>query len=83
MSKAKIDTASAATDRVFGLVGNAINGLNQQFEGRVVNGLGIHRDPSQARLAVAAAIDELKKALAVLDATAWPTMRRNSLFPQK
>ena len=72
MSKAKIDAASVATDQIFNLVGNALNGLNGQFEGRVINGAGIHRDPSQARLSVAAAIDELKKALVLFDATKWP-----------
>ena len=73
MSKGKIDAASVATDKIFDLVGNAINGLNQQFEGRVINGFGICSDPSQARLAVAAAIDELTKAKAIFDATSWPT----------
>ncbi len=69
----KIDAAAKATDQIFDLVGNAINGLNEQFEGRVINGAGIHRDPSQARLAVAAAIDELTKAKAIFDATSWPS----------
>ena len=72
MGKARIDAASAATDQIFGLVGNALNGLNEQFEGRVINGAGVHRDPSQARRSVAAAIDELKKALVLFEATAWP-----------
>ena len=73
MNKTKIDAASAATDRVFDHVGTAINRLNEQFDGRVVNGYGICRDPAQARLAVAAGIDELKKALVIMDATVWPT----------
>lgn len=71
-SKARIDAASVATDQIFDLVGNALNGLKEQFEGRVINGAGVHRDPSQARRSVAAAIDELKKSLALFDATAWP-----------
>lgn len=73
MSKARINAASVATDKIFDLVGNAINGLNQRFEGRVINGCGICSDPSQARLAVVAAIDELTKAKAIFDATTWPT----------
>ncbi len=73
MSKGKINAASAATDKIFDLVGNALNGLNQQFEGRVINGCGICSDPRMARLAVAAAIDELTKAKAIFEATDWPS----------
>ena len=73
MSKAKIQAAATATDKVFELVGNALGALDEQFEGRVINGCGVHRDPSQARLALFVAIDELNKAKAIMEATAWPT----------
>jgi hypothetical protein len=73
MPKDKIDAASRATDAIFDHVGTAMRSLNEQFEGRVINGYGICRDPSQARLAVGAAIDELRKAVALFDATQWPT----------
>ncbi|ARJ66150.1 hypothetical protein WV31_10985 [Magnetospirillum sp. ME-1] len=68
----RIDAAADATDRIFEHVGAAMRRLAQQFEGRVINGAGVASDPSQARIAVADAIADLRKAQDIFAATDWP-----------
>lgn len=68
----RIDAAADATDRIFALVGETMERLSRQFEGRVINGAGVLSDPSQARAAVIKAIAELQKAQDIFVATNWP-----------
>jgi len=68
----KIDAAAAATEQVQQIVGNALGILGDGFNGRIVNGLGIYHEPYWRRRDLTAAIDELKKAVTVMDNTVWP-----------
>jgi len=69
----KFADAADASAKICQAVDVAIERLTAQFQGRVINGLGIHRDPGQARSAVDAAMGQLMLAAGIIAATAWPT----------
>lgn len=73
MTTPKIAKAADSTDEVQEHVGKALSILQPGFNGRIVNGWGIYSDVSNRTRDLAAAIEELQKALEVMRITAWPT----------
>lgn len=72
-TKLTIERAADATNVVQENVGSALRILNDNFNGRIVNGFGVYLDPSNQRHHLRAAIEALTKAQAAMDATTWPT----------
>lgn len=71
--KAKLAAAADATDAVQDLVGEALELLQSQFNGRIANGYGIYGDPSSKRYALRQAVKHLNEAAQRMEATAWPS----------
>ncbi len=70
---AKITRSAEAVEKVQSYVGKALEVLDHGFNGRIVNGYGVYTDVSTRKYDLAIALDELKKALTLMDTTAWPT----------
>lgn len=69
----KLRTAAAATDRVQDHVAEALETLNGNFKGRIVNGFGVYSDPDQQLSAMRSARDKLDAALRIHGTTKWPS----------
>lgn len=67
-----ISKAAAATDAVQERVARAMERLDQDFSGRIVDGHGVYADPSRQRHALSAVIAELTAARDMMNATSWP-----------
>jgi hypothetical protein len=74
-SKQKIQKAAQATDAIQERAGQAIDLLNANFTGRIVNGWGVYSDPSRQHQALKAAIAALKEAEQAMLEAAWPSNR--------
>ncbi|MBB3267691.1 hypothetical protein FHW79_005356 [Azospirillum sp. OGB3] len=64
--------AAAATEKVQERMGRAIERLEQDFNGRIIDGRGVYADPSRQRHALSAVIAELTAARDLMNATTWP-----------
>ena len=69
---ATIAKAAAATDGVQEHVARAIQRLEQDFNGRIIDGRGVYADPSRQRHALTSAITELTAALDLMKTSTWP-----------
>lgn len=67
-----LKTAAAASQTITAHVATARRCLDE-FRDVSRNGAGVLASPSHQRRDLAAAVDELKKALDVFDGTNWPT----------
>ena len=67
-----LKVAAAATQTITAHVATARRSLDD-FRNVSRNGAGVLASPGHQRRDLASAIDELKKALNVLDGTSWPT----------
>lgn len=77
-----IEKAAASTTTIQGHAGTALEVLERGFNGRIVNGYGVHFDPSSRHrdlLEARKAIDETPVAMS---ATTWPTEAEYELAEQ-
>lgn len=72
MIQKMIEAAAQATDDIHDRVSAALDTLNRDFNGRIVNGYGIYSDSSRQYHALIEARKEIEAALALHNATRWP-----------
>jgi hypothetical protein len=68
----KVQVAGRATDQIRARIGEAA-ALLADGDARAINGLGVFMQPRNRRATLVAAQQAIDAALAVMDATAWPT----------
>ena len=75
-AESKVDAAARATGKVEHLASQAAQLLREGSDGKImINSLGAYQDPSKRRGELQSAVEMLARAIAQMDAIAWPTDR--------